>query len=117
MNLFENLQKLNEAENKQNSIQTLEDVAKQIENNFEEKFISTFGRENELYADMLYSATDNISDKYFSEGYDIVLTIQQSPQFNDDFKEFIKTFANEYKYDIEECSSSLIKVLIKVDEF
>ena len=113
MNLFENLQLLKE---NQNTIQTLEDICVHIENKFEEKFISTFGKENELYANTLWSATKDIRDEYFSEGYDIVFTVQQVPQFTDDFKDFVKSFANGFKYEIEECSRSTIRLLISVDE-
>ena len=112
MNLFENLQKLNE------NGKSLDEIAKEIENKFDKKFKEKFGI-NELYANILFSATKNISDEYFFRGYDIVLTIQcVHKNVYDIFKikEFVKSFANEFGYDIINVSSSLIEVLIKVDE-
>ena len=112
MNLFENLQKLNE------NSKSLDEIAKEIENKFDKKFKEKFGI-NELYTDVLFSATKNISDEYFFRGYDIVLTIQcVHKNVYDIFKikEFVKSFANEFGYDIINVSSSLIEVLIKVDK-
>lgn len=113
MNLFENLQLMNEV-NLNNK--TLDEIAKEIEDTFYEKFKAKFGVENELHANMLFSATKDISDEYFSEGYDIKLTVNQSPSFSSEFKEFVCAFANEFNYDIRDISSSQIDILIKVDE-
>jgi hypothetical protein len=110
MNLFENLQLMNEQS------KTLDEIAKEIENKFYEKFKAKFGVENELHTNMLFSATKNISDEYFSEGYDIKLTVNCSPLISSEFKEFIYTFANEFSYDVRDISSSQIDILIKVDE-
>lgn len=109
MNLFENLQLMNEQS------KTLDEIAKEIENKFYEKFKAKFGIENELHANMLFSATKDISDAYFSEGYDIKLTITYPSLIPSEFKEFIKSFADEFKYDINDVSSSQIDILIKVD--
>lgn len=113
MNLFENLQLMNEV-NSNNK--TLDEIAKEIENKFYEKFKAKFGVENELHANMLFSATKDISDEYFSEGYDIKLTVNQQPSFTPEFKEFVYAFANEFSYDVRDISSSQIDIVIKVDE-
>ena len=110
MNLFENLQLMKEQS------KTLDEIAEEIENKFYEKFKAKFGIENELHANMLFKATKDISDEYFSEGYDIKLTVNQLPSFSSEFKEFIEAFANEFGYDVKDISSSQIDILIKVDE-
>lgn len=110
MNLFENLQLMNEQS------KTLYEIAEEIENKFYEKFKAKFGLENELHTNMLFSATKDISDEYFSKGYDIKLTVNQLPSFSSEFKEFIEAFANEFNYDVKNISSSQIDILIKVDE-
>ena len=110
MNLFENLQLMKEQS------KTLDEIAEEIENKFYEKFKAKFGIENELHANTLFKATKDISDEYFSEGYDIKLTVNQLPSFSSEFKEFIKAFANESGYDVKDISSSQIDILIKVDE-
>ena len=110
MNLFENLQLMKEQS------KTLDEIAEEIENKFYEKFKAKFGIENELHANMLFKATKDISDEYFSEGYDIKLTVNQLPSFSSEFKEFIEAFANEFGYDVKNISSSQIDILIKVDE-
>lgn len=110
MNLFENLQLMKEQS------KTLDEIAEEIENKFYEKFKAKFGIENELHANMLFKATKDISDEYFSEGYDIKLTVNQLPSFSSEFKEFIDAFANEFGYDVKDISSSQIDILIKVDE-
>lgn len=110
MNLFENLQLMNEQS------KTLDEIAKEIENKFYEKFKAKFGIENELHANMLFKATKDISDEYFSKGYDIKLTITYPSLIPSEFKEFIKSFANEFGYDIKNVSSSQIDILIKVDK-
>ena len=110
MNLFENLQLMKEQS------KTLDEIAEEIENKFYEKFKAKFGIENELHASMLFKATKDISDEYFSEGYDIKLTVNQLPSFSSEFKEFIEAFANEFGYDVKDISSSQIDILIKVDE-
>ena len=110
MNLFENLQLMKEQS------KTLDEIAEEIENKFYEKFKAKFGIENELHANTLFKATKDISDEYFSEGYDIKLTVNQLPSFSSEFKEFIDAFANEFGYDVKDISSSQIDILIKVDE-
>lgn len=110
MNLFENLQLMKEQS------KTLDEIAEEIENKFYEKFKAKFGIENELHANTLFKATKDISDEYFSEGYDIKLTVNQLPSFSSEFKEFIEAFANEFGYDVKDISSSQIDILIKVDE-
>lgn len=110
MNLFENLQLMKEQS------KTLDEIAEEIENKFYEKFKAKFGIKNELHANMLFKATKDISDEYFSEGYDIKLTVNQLPSFSSEFKEFIDAFANEFGYDVKDISSSQIDILIKVDE-
>ena len=110
MNLFENLQLMKE------QLKTLDEIAEEIENKFYEKFKAKFGIENELHANTLFKATKDISDEYFSEGYDIKLTVNQLPSFSSEFKEFIEAFANEFGYDVKDISSSQIDILIKVDE-
>jgi len=112
MNLFENLQMIKEVSlnNK-----TLDDIAEEIENKFYDKFKAKFGTENELHACMLFSATKYISDEYFSKGYDIKLTVTYPCLIPNNFREFIKSFADEFNFDIYNVSSSQIDILIKVD--
>lgn len=109
MNLFENLQLMNEQS------KTLDEIVKEIENKFYEKFKAKFGIENELHANMLFSATKDISDEYFSEGYDVKLTITYPSLIPSEFKEFIKSFANEFGYDINDVSPSQVDILIKAN--
>ena len=107
---FENLQLMKEQS------KTLDEIAEEIENKFYEKFEAKFGIENELYANTLFKATKDISDEYFSEGYDIKLTVNQLPSFSSEFKEFIEAFANEFGYDVKDISSSQIDILVKVNK-
>ena len=115
MNLFENLQLMKES-NTDAQNKTLDEIAKEIENKLYEKFKAKFGIENELHANMLFSATKDISDEYFFEGYDIKLSVSYSPSFTPEFKEFVYAFANEFNYDVRDVSSSQIDILIKVNE-
>lgn len=96
--------------------QTLDEIATQIEITFDEKFKAEFGV-SELYSNTLFNATDNISDEDFSNGYDIRLTVQCSPNEADKVISFAEKFAAEFNYDTRNVSDTCLDILVNLDNY